>query len=86
MEELPAAKRRTQDDTAAVFVAAFSEPAEGESLDARHFWQLKEHVAVVQQQCDDARSQLLTLKLAREEDVLRAKKGATKGNKGRSYG
>ena len=66
--QVPATKRRTQVDTAAAFVAAFPEPTKGEYLDARQFWQLKEHVAVVQQQCDDARSQLLALKLTREEE------------------
>ena len=79
-----AAKRQTQ-GVAAAIVAAFPEPAEGESLEARQLWQpreleegefitgrqlwqLKEHVAIVQQQCDDARSQLLALRLAREEE------------------
>ena len=66
--QLPVRKRRTQEDTAAAFVAAFPEPVEGESFDAEQFLQLKEHVAVVQQQCDDARSQLLALKLVREEE------------------
>ena len=66
--QVSAAKRRTQANRAAAFVAAFPEPAEGESFDAERFLELKEHVAVVQQQCDEARSQLLALKLAWEEE------------------
>ena len=52
----PTPRRNLRSTAAAAVVANFPEPEEDEFLTGEQLRQLKEHVAAVQQQCDDARS------------------------------